>query len=1335
MRVFISYASDDLACAEELHQTLTGDGHQVFLDRHRRDGIGAGDDWKQQLYQRLRWADALVCVLTPTYADHTWCFAEVAVAQTLGRPILPLAAAVGSRHPLLDAVQQIDYVVEPAAGRAQLLASLRRLEAGGRSGWSDERSPFPGLRPFDAELHQVFFGRGEEIKVTTALLRSPAEQAAAQLLLVVGPSGCGKSSLVRAGVVPTIARESDWWTLPPLSPTGSGGTADPVRELARTIAEEARNVGLVWTFDAVLSWLAEDGGLAGIVDELLVAAPGRARRLLLVVDQCEELLIRTSSDRRAAFAGLLRQAMAGPVSVIGTLRPEFLAQFQADQDLSDVPVRLVELRPLDQGALATVVEQPARLAGIGVDPELVGQLVGDTGSGEALPLLAFTLEQLARGVTRGGRLSLDRYWELGGVAGALIGQANAALEAARRIGGRSSEDVINGLLRLVTVDEQGRPAGWQVGRDDLSDQAWAELAEFVSRRLLVTVARDNGVVLGVAHEAFLSAWQPLADAINETAVALRAQRSIELAAREWDLAGRTTAHLWEGAQLTRATAVAPGRVTLSRPAQDFLRAGTRRARFRRARAFVVLSILLVAALVATAIAVVNQRQAENQQRIANAQSLAAQADAIRDRDPRLALRLALAAERINADNRTRASLIDTLTATRYAGTLTDSGFAAAFSPDSRTVATASSEGGLILWDTADRRQIGEPLRGLDGTEALAFSPDGRTLVASGTDLAQGRSVSMVVVWDVTDREHLRRNGEPVTNLGGILAFAPKAPIMALANRSVTLWDFGDRDHPRQIGQPFVGTTGGDNVVVHACAFSPDGRTLATAGSNNTVTMWDVTDPQHPRQLGQPIADHREAVLTVTFAPDGKTMATGGRDDSAIIYDVSDRTSPRRIGEPLTAHTNAVSAVRFSPDGATLATASHDNSAILWDITKRDRPRRIGRPVAGQTNGINDVAFAPDGSLLITAAHDNTVVLWDLLGRNQPRRVGPSIPTGGVYVGPLASFAPDGRILGVLGPKGEAHLWNVTDRERPIRPAQPLLDTGAARSIAFAPRGQLLATVSEDEEVRLWDVGDLAGVRQVGGPLPARGTRPREVVFSPNGAILVVTDLDTGVGLWDVTDPGSPRALGKPIAGMRSVVFMPDGLTLVTAMNGEVELWAVNDPVRPRLLSQFNAGHTADVSALAIAPDGRTLATASSDTTVVIWDVADRERPRRLGRPLIDHTYTVKSAVFAPDGHTLATASFDATVMLWDMTDRERPRRLGEPLIGHSTGVSSAVFAPDGRTLATASLDGTTVLWDLTGMNELRSHAVERACSLAGSGLTPDEWARHVPLLPYRESCP
>jgi energy-coupling factor transporter ATP-binding protein EcfA2 len=701
-RVFISHASADRECARQLREWLVAEHHTVFLDQDPGDGIGVGEEWEQRLHKQLRLADAVVCVVTPAFLASTWCNYEVGYARSRGSRLLPVLAEPGVVHPLLRSHQHTDLTWDPDMARADLLAALRRIDTGGGAGWPDNRCPFPGLRPLDTDWHQAFFGRSEEVHQLTELLPSLAEHANGAVLLVMGPSGCGKSSLVRAGLLPVMADEPGWRVLSPILPG-----IDPVTALARELAAAARRIDLDWTVDHVRHEFDENG-LSGLADELLLADPaGPQRRLLVVIDQFEELLTQSRPSERARFAQLLHPALGSSVQVVATLRSEFLDQLLVDTGLTVLPPRIYPLRPLRREALPKVIQCPARLAGIGVDDDLVARLVADTESGEALPLLAFTLAQLAEGVSRGGHLSGARYEQLGRVQGALTRQADAALADATAVTGRRRAEVIAGLLRLVTVDEQGRPTRWRILRDELPEPVTCELDAFIERRLMITDTENGSVVVGVAHEAFLSAWAPLAQAITENASALRARRTVEQAATAWSEEGRSPARLWERGQLAAALAdtgahdVATDRVELSPTARAFLRASIRRDRLRRRRAITVLSVLLVLALLAAGFAVTQQHAAEHQRDVAVSRQIAEEAFALRATNPALAAQLGLAAYQLAPTTEARGNLLSTF-ATPYATRLTShtNGLTVvAFSPDGHTLATASNDNTARLWDT------------------------------------------------------------------------------------------------------------------------------------------------------------------------------------------------------------------------------------------------------------------------------------------------------------------------------------------------------------------------------------------------------------------------------------------------------------------------------------------------------------------------------------------------------------------------------------------------------------------------------------------------------------
>ena len=127
-RVFISHAGRDTEPAAELQRWLVEDGHDVFLDRDPQDGIQLGDEWEKRLHERLRWADAVVCVVTSAYLQSPWCAAEVGAARSRGSRMLPVVAESGVVHPLLRPVQHTNMERDPAPARRALSDALRRVE-------------------------------------------------------------------------------------------------------------------------------------------------------------------------------------------------------------------------------------------------------------------------------------------------------------------------------------------------------------------------------------------------------------------------------------------------------------------------------------------------------------------------------------------------------------------------------------------------------------------------------------------------------------------------------------------------------------------------------------------------------------------------------------------------------------------------------------------------------------------------------------------------------------------------------------------------------------------------------------------------------------------------------------------------------------------------------------------------------------------------------------------------------------------------------------------------------------------------------------------------------
>jgi energy-coupling factor transporter ATP-binding protein EcfA2 len=544
--LLISHSSSDRDAAQRLAERLRAEGFAaLFLDFDPEQGIPAGRNWERELYAQLRKADAVIFLASAASVASRWCFAEVSLARSLNKPIFPLRLEGDARLELLDDAQWID-LSEGERGYARLWAGLKQagLDPAESFAWDPTRRPYPGLEPFAPQDAAVFFGRDHEIERLLELVQPTLQRGVAgRLVAIVGPSGSGKSSLLRAGLLPRLENlKESWVVVPPVVPGQK-----PTRNLARSLSQAFSARGHERS-PAELERHLGSGSSAALVelaDELAEITGGAEPNVLVVIDQAEELITRSGEREQQLFLRLLGEALkneGSPLWVVATLRSEFLSSAPERAGLAEVVDDPLLVEPLSRTRLPEVIERPAQRAGLDFEAGLVERMVEETTGGDALPLLAYTLQELWEQVGSEGTVRFADYEAVGGVVGALQHRADRISDELTRRG--QGPMIVPTLLKLASVEGEEEPTRRRVRRSALAPEEQEVVDAFVEARLLTSGKSEGGgeedaAYVEVAHEALLRQWEPLREAIEEERSSLRMRSELERLATDWDQARKT----------------------------------------------------------------------------------------------------------------------------------------------------------------------------------------------------------------------------------------------------------------------------------------------------------------------------------------------------------------------------------------------------------------------------------------------------------------------------------------------------------------------------------------------------------------------------------------------------------------------------------------------------------------------------------------------------------------------------------------------------------------------------------------------------------------------------
>jgi eukaryotic-like serine/threonine-protein kinase len=537
---------------------------------------------------------------------------------------------------------------------------------------------------------------------------------------------------------------------------------------------------------------------------------------------------------------------------------------------------------------------------------------------------------------------------------------------------------------------------------------------------------------------------------------------------------------------------------------------------------------------------------------------------------------------------------------------------------------------------------------------------------------------------------------------------------------------------------------------HSVDFSPDGRSLVSAGSDGAVSICEVASGRRST-----IRWGAREVNFACYSPDGRILATAESGGKVRLWNVAQR-STLFVWE--SSALQQVNCLAWTADGRQLAAAGFPGeSSVAWDVANgQSRVLPLGN-----TDEVNSLAYSPDGKLLATASSDETVCLWDCERGCQRARLEPNQ----THV-TCVRFSPDGQLLATSGVVGAVKIWNVADGS-----LAATLETNSERvdALAFSPRDPVLAIGDHFGTVREWDWK----LNRVVRALDSRQGRILSLAYSPASKMLASAAREGSLCVWDlaqetsyeecpsyrcgcavafdagnsslvygraggglsvfsprdlsmrVLETGSPDSflslaaagsrvfltrdqycdvysgdtLGKtpfaPIATFErpidTMLVTPDGRLLLTADHlppHRVQLW---DAVTGRHFGVVGQ-HQTIIRSLACTPSGDLAASGSGDGQICVWDL----KARTLVNRIEGHRSTVRSLSFSADGRMLASGGDDRQVRFWHAATGKAI----DSLLHHPARVGSVVFCPDEPLVATGDDQGFVRIWSASSGEEV-----------------------------------
>jgi WD40 repeat protein len=614
--------------------------------------------------------------------------------------------------------------------------------------------------------------------------------------------------------------------------------------------------------------------------------------------------------------------------------------------------------------------------------------------------------------------------------------------------------------------------------------------------------------------------------------------------------------------------------------------------------------------------------------------------------------------------------------------------AAAVSPDSSYVATASKDKSIKLWELTSGRETRSFLGHELTVNCVIFSPDGKLLISGSND-------KTVRIWDITTGKSVSTitTGDYIFDV----AIDPHMKFLIASGYndsgypdSATVFDFKTKRVIKRIH--IDAGSAGSTVTV-----SSDGKYIGFGEDNRTVNIYETSAWRKVNTFINEAGGWCGGCPTrVLFSADSKVIYMGSNNGPIKKYELVTSKLLKTYEE----NKEDLNGLAISPDGKKFARAT-EKEVTVWEENTGDL---IAKTEASEKGEFNKITFTLDSKKIIVTSDDNTAFTWnfrsnkkekiftgflnkrDLGGLNyDPNFYWQSYIAKYVRLKNSVLITNDGKSLikGKFGTK--VKRWAIGSGKSEME------YVGHKKGVlcyALSKDGKRLLSGGGDGKIMLWDVASGDSLKSI----EAYQEPIFDIHFNSDETQVVSSSWDATMRIHDLQTGRQLSYFNFDNNSAYDIILHPNDLYVFTArLNFSLELWEIDT----RKVVRDFVGHTNVISTIRLSPDQKTLLSASWDSSIRLWDIATGLATKKLK----GHTGAVHTAIFSLDGTTVISGGADRLIRVWDINSA----KVVKTFEGHNSEVTNLLFSPDNKMLISHSVDGVTKFWDLSTGKEFFEH--------------------------------